>query len=295
VLTDVLLALAGLGVGILGTLIGAGGGFLLVPALALVYPDKSPALLAAVSLAVIFCNAVSGSVGYARQRRIDYRSAWVFIATGIPGAVTGAVVTRYVPRSVFDLWLGVMLLTVATLMLVLGTIKPKKHAGDSESRPPLKVVRGGLLSAVVAFVANIVGIGGGILHVPGMVYLLGFPVHLAAGTSHFVLAFTAGAGTIAHVLKGDLAGGYGLAGALAVGVIFGAQIGARLSKRTPPAWILRLLGVALLLVGVRVAVQALYRPSPESAAPASSAQAPYQDVERGEHQGEGEQQRPERP
>ncbi len=76
-----------------GTLIGAGGGFVLMPMLLLLHPDESPAKLTAISLAVVFFNALSGSVSYAMMRRIDYKSGLMFAAATIPGAIIGALNT----------------------------------------------------------------------------------------------------------------------------------------------------------------------------------------------------------
>lgn len=82
------LLLLGLFVGAYGTLIGAGGGFVLVPIL-LLYPDESPEIITSISPAVVFFNAASGSAAYARMGRIDYRAAAVFAAATVPGAVAG--------------------------------------------------------------------------------------------------------------------------------------------------------------------------------------------------------------
>jgi len=255
---ELLLILIGLIVGTIGTLIGAGGGFLLMPLLVLLYPTERPEVLASISLAVVFFNATSGSIGYARQKNIDYKSGWVFVAAGIPGAIGGALVTSHIPRTAFDLWLGTLLIVIAGLMLILGTIRPPKTAEDARASVPRPLAKGGVLSFFVGFVSSLLGIGGGIIHVPGMVYLLRFPVHLAAGTSHFVLAFTAAAGTVAHLVNGELHTGWKRSGLLAIGAIVGAQFGARLSKAAPPSWILRTLAVALGVVGVRVVLQALH-------------------------------------
>ena len=84
----------GFAVGACGTLIGAGGGFVLMPILLLVYPKDSPDLLTAISLAVVFCNAASGSVAYGRMRRIDYRSGLLMSAAAVPGAILGAMAHR---------------------------------------------------------------------------------------------------------------------------------------------------------------------------------------------------------
>ncbi len=258
----VILIALGVFVGGLGTLIGAGGGFLLMPLLVLLYPHERPEVLASISLAVVGFNAISGSLGYARQKRIDYRAGWIFVATGVPGAVLGAWTTSRIPRSVFDLWLGSLLVLVSAFLLVSGTLKPPLDpvvARADERRP---WARGGVLSFVVGFFSSLLGIGGGIIHVPGLIYLLRFPVHIATGTSHFVLAFTAAAGTIAHVSAGEFSTGHRRTAALAAGAIIGAQVGARISQVTASVWILRLLGVALGGVGVRVVLQAIHEMNP---------------------------------
>ena len=114
-------------VGGYGTLIGAGGGFVLMPVLLLLYPGEDRVLLAAISLAVVFFNALSGSVAYGRMRRIDYRSGMMFAAATIPGAVPGALTTSRLPRGLFDGSLAVLLLIVSVFLLF-------NPAGRSEGR-----------------------------------------------------------------------------------------------------------------------------------------------------------------
>lgn len=258
--TLLLLGLLGLIIGGFGTLIGAGGGFLLLPLLVLLYPHEEPRVLASISLAVVCINAISGSIGYARQRLINYRAGWVFVACGIPGAILGALITARISRMVFDLWLGGLLVLVAIFLILAGPTREPSTAAAPLS-PPVPVpharTRGGILSFFVGFISSLLGIGGGIVHVPILVYVLRFPVHVAAATSHFVLAFTALAGTLIHIAGGDFHSGHRRTIALGIGVALGAQIGARLAKRTPSGIILRGLGIALAVVGVRVVYQAV--------------------------------------
>ena len=108
----------GFAVGTYGTLIGAGGGFVLMPILLLLYPSEPPNLLASISLAVVFLNASSGSAAYARQRRIDYRAGLLFAAATIPSAVFGALVTSVMPRRVFDLIFGFLMIAGAAFLAV---------------------------------------------------------------------------------------------------------------------------------------------------------------------------------
>jgi hypothetical protein len=113
--------------------------------------------------------------------------------------------------------------------------------------------QGILYSAAVGFISSLLGIGGGVVHVPIMITLLRFPVHVAVATSHFVLAISAASGSAVHLANGDLAGENLLrALLLSVGVIPGAQVGARLAQRFKGPAIVRLLAVALFALGARL-------------------------------------------
>jgi uncharacterized protein len=252
----------GLAVGTFGTLIGAGGGFLLVPILLLVYPSDDPATITSISLAVVFLNASSGSFAYLRQHKVDVRSALWFGAVAVPGSVLGALAVSHVPRTAFEVLLGVVLIAASVFLLVSQRPVPGHHeAGDYDwFGPQIKHHRptGLALAFVVGFISSLLGIGGGIMHVPALVHVLGFPVHVATATSHFVLAMTAGAGTVAHVASGTFVGPVlSRTAALGVGVVVGAQVGAWLAKRARPKLILRGLAAALLLVGARLLYHAL--------------------------------------
>ncbi|HET8527485.1 MAG TPA: sulfite exporter TauE/SafE family protein [Gaiellaceae bacterium] len=263
--TALLLALIGLGVGAFGTLIGAGGGFILTPILLLLYPHDSAQTLTAISLAAVFFNAASGTTAYARQRRIDYRSGIVFALATLPGAIGGALVVGAVSRHVFDAIMGVVLAVLAAWLLVgeRWPLPQPRHGlhrrlivdrtGEAHAYA-VPVRRGAIYSLGVGFLSSFLGIGGGVIHVPLLVRALGFPTHLATATSHFVLAIMAGAGTVTHVILGSFGHGHGVrrATALSVGVVAGAQIGARVSLRLRGAVIQWLLGAALLALAARL-------------------------------------------
>ncbi|HUE26924.1 MAG TPA: sulfite exporter TauE/SafE family protein [Solirubrobacteraceae bacterium] len=265
VVSAVLLCLLGFGVGVFGTLVGAGGGFILTPVLLLVYPNSSPALVTAISLVVVFFNAGSGSIAYARQRRIDYRSGVVFALCTLPGSVLGVIVADQVSRPGFDVVMGIVLVALAAWLL-RGHPEPHGHEHGKgvprtmydregkEYRYRANVKLGAVLSVGVGFLSSFLGIGGGVVHVPLLVTLLGFPTHIATATSHFVLAIMALVATITHIVSGTFHHLLGLrrAAALSVGVVFGAQLGARLSQRLSGHVIHRLLAGGLLVLGVRL-------------------------------------------
>ncbi|HXY17518.1 MAG TPA: sulfite exporter TauE/SafE family protein [Gaiellaceae bacterium] len=265
--TAVVLVAIGFGVGAFGTLIGAGGGFILTPILLLLYPHDSAQTLTAISLAVVFFNAVSGSAAYARQGRIDFRSGTVFGLATLPGAVGGALVVGVVSRQVFDAIMGAVLALLAIWVLAGERWPLARPSGNLERRElidragdryvywvPLR--RGAVYSMVVGFVSSFLGIGGGVIHVPLLVRTLGFPTHLATATSHFVLAIMAGTGTITHIAQGSFAHGHGVHRtlALSVGVIGGAQLGAHVSLRLRGRVIEWLLAGALLALAARLLI-----------------------------------------
>lgn len=255
-----------------GTLIGAGGGFVLVPLLILLYPKESPEIITSISLAVVFFNALSGSAAYARMKRIDYKSGVLFSAATIPGAILGALTTAYIPRQVFDATLGCVLIVTSVFLLLRSNTRQAPESLRTEQGLSINLVEangtthsfsynpvhGVGVSLVVGYVSSLLGIGGGIIHVPVLVHLLNFPVHIATATSQFVLAIMALAGTLVHIATGTFHRGIRRTIFLAVGVLIGAQLGARLSDRVHGVWILRSLAIALGFVGVRILMMALH-------------------------------------
>ena len=271
----------GLLIGAFGTLIGAGGGFILVPILLLVYPNEKTELITAISLAVVFFNAVSGSLAYARMKRVDYKSGAIFALATIPGAILGALSTAYVPRGVFDLIFGILMI-VASIYLWAShreeTAVTSRHDGHAalnarssfwterdlvdadgvRCRYAFNPTVGIVLSVFVGFVSSLLGVGGGFIHVPALVRLLNFPVHIATATSHFVLAIMALTGTLVHVAQGVFVHGVRRTVLLGIGVVVGAQFGAVLSNRVGGKLIIRGLAVALAFVGLRLILSELW-------------------------------------
>lgn len=269
----VLLGLLGFAVGAFGTLVGAGGGFILVPILLLLYPDRPPEVITAMSLFVVMGNATSGTLAYARQRRIDVRSGVAFAVATLPGAVAGAIVVKMIDRTTFNLVFAAVLAAIGVYLLlprpVISIREPlrgrgvvQRHLTDRTGTTFIYAYRrwqGLVISAGVGFVSSLLGIGGGIVHVPVMAIVLRFPVHIATATSHMVLALMALEATLVHFLDGTLKWDqtFAQAAVMAVGAVAGAQLGARLSSRIHGAHILRALGGALLLVAARLALTAL--------------------------------------
>lgn len=267
----IILLLTGFLIGTTGTLIGAGGGFLLVPLLLFTHPDMLPEMVTAVSLVIVACNAVSGSVAYARSGRIDYKAGWLFAAATIPGSILGVYATKYISAPVFNAAFGIILLLLAGFLFV------KKQRNDSGTEPvnvsgkrlthhmltdkenvrysySYNQYTGIAISAAVGFLSPILGIGGGIIHVPALVHWLRFPVYIATATSHFILAIMATVSVVVHAFQGNYNDPYILHMILwlGLGVIPGAQVGAMLSHKIKGNTIVKALAVCLALVGLRL-------------------------------------------
>src|SRR5450432_4830525 len=112
-----LLIITGFLIGIFGTLIGAGGGFILVPILILSYPELSPEMITAISMAIVAANAISGSFAYARSGRIDYKAGIVFALFTIPGSILGVLTTQFIARNFFTMLFGILLITLSVYLL----------------------------------------------------------------------------------------------------------------------------------------------------------------------------------
>jgi uncharacterized membrane protein YfcA len=242
-----LLFFAGLGIGALGTLIGAGGGWMIVPLL-LLGLHFSPQEAVGTSLAVVFLNALSGSLAYMLQKRVLYRMGAVFAAATIPGAIAGAWLVQYLNSRAFSILFGGLLLLVAAFLqrgdrlLARGRVREITPEELQSLRGPWMRL-GVLISFAVGGLSSLFGIGGGIIHVPFLIVMLGIPVHAATATSHFVLAITSLVGSLTFLSQGQVR--LGVAASMGLGVVIGAQGGALLSRRMASGPIRRILAGAL--------------------------------------------------
>lgn len=270
------LLLTGFLVGTIGTLIGAGGGFILVPLLLLTHPGWSPEMITAVSIVIVAANAISGSVAYSRSGRIDFRAGLLFALFTIPGSVLGVYSTKYIPHAAFNIAFGLLLMSLSVFLFL-----KRQHTGFPAQRSEEKkkgerstvltdkenivyhytynVYAGSVISVTVGYLSPLLGIGGGIIHVPAMVHWLRFPVHIATATSHFILAIMATVSVLVHALQGNYNDPYILRMViwLCAGVITGAQLGALLSHQIKGMIIVKSLAICLAVVALRLLWQIL--------------------------------------
>ena len=240
---------------------------MLVPILLFMYPKESQASITSTTLTVAFFNALSGSIAYSRMKRIDYRSGLLFAATAVPGAIIGAFLVDYLNRSAFQYIFGSVLIIIAAYLLILPAKRltspflskwpARRQITDARGEThtySFNLPLGMTIAFFVGVLSSILGIGGGIIHVPALTQLLGFPAHLATATSHFMVAITTAAGIGTHFVAGTYGTDIGRVAVLSAGAIIGAQFGARLSNRVTGTLIVRLLGVGLAIVALRLLI-----------------------------------------
>jgi uncharacterized membrane protein YfcA len=252
-----------------GTLIGAGGGILIVPALLLLYPTESANTIASISLAAIFFNAVSGSIAYGQMHRIDYRAGSLFAAASIPAGFLGAYITSFLSRRTFDLTFSAVVLALATFIFLRPMTGDSQH--QATGRETIHRIidfkgnsfiyafsnrRGLLLSFGIGLIGSMLGIGGGPFYVAMLVYPLHFPLHVATATTQFMLMIISLMWSSAHLIAGGFQHGLFRTLFLGVGVLIGAQVGARLSQRMTGRIISRVMVAGLVLIGIRLVIHA---------------------------------------
>lgn len=239
-------------VGAYGTLVGAGGGFVLVPVLLLLYPASKPAAITAMSLTVVFFNAYAGTWAYARMGRIDYAAGLLFALAGIPGALLGALIVTAIPRGPFDVAFGLLLFALGGWLILQPMRSVLQDGRPHDMNEDRQALIGAIGSAYLGLLSSLLGIGGGTLHVPFLVRVLHFPPHIATATSQFVLVLVTAAAMLLHVLRGELNDVLATTAYLALGVMLGAPVGAALSQWLRGPLLIRLLAFALIIVAARL-------------------------------------------
>ncbi len=263
------LAALGLFAGAYGSIIGAGGGFVIVPVLLLFFGFKVQAAVGT-SLVAVFCTGLSAFAGYALQRRVDYLTVFRFSGGAILGAFAGSLAARLLDFESFSGLLGGLLAGLGLFVMARGPAeepsagKNKRRRGVARSLVDSRGLGfdysvdfrvGSALCFGGGILAALFGIGGGVIIVPAMIFLQGIPYQIAVSTSAGMLAISSLTGVLSHSLQGEVV--WRAALPLAAGTLAGAQAGAWFHRRLSRNWVVRLLSAALLVVGGRMLLAAI--------------------------------------
>lgn len=264
------LLLFGFIVGLLASMCGLGGGFIIVPTLIIVF-NLPPQNAVAISLVAMCGTTFSAAFGYIKQRRVDYKLALLYDVFDIPGVIIGAYITTLLPKDMLVGLCGFFILSLSLLLfrnmkaqsssrknreLKMTTNGWRRRIGDTsnkvfeyEIRKPILAMLSSLMSGLVTGLA---GLGGGITDTTTMI-LLGIPTHVAIATSEFAMALTNGVGVVAHGILQNISIEYAIP--LTIGTIFGAQIGVVAAKRTERKTLKKVISVVAFLLSLRLVLK----------------------------------------
>jgi uncharacterized protein len=240
--------------GALSGLFGVGGGIVIVPGLVLLV-DLAQRRAHATSLAAIVPIAVAGAAGYALEGAVDWPAAALLVAGAAAGTFAGTHFLRRLPDRA--------LRVIFALFMVGAAIALPLEVTGAAQRSDLTVLAGtGLLGVgvVAGVLAGLLGVGGGIVMVPALVFLLALPQPVAKGTSLVVIIPTALVGTARNVRAGDVDLGLAAAAGL-TGTAF-SFAGSLVSVRLDPLVSAVLFGLLLLAMAGRLLLSARGRPLP---------------------------------
>lgn len=277
--------LLGGGVGVLSGMFGVGGGFLTTPLL--IFYGIPPAVAAASASTQVTGASVSGVFAHMKRGGVDFQMGAVLVVGGLFGTAAGAVIFEILETlgqidTVINILYVIMLGSIGGLMAkesltsVRAVRAGKAVAAAKRRHHPLvaslpmrwRFYRSGLyisplapliLGFVTGIMTMLLGVGGGFIMVPAMLYLLGMGAQVVVGTSLFQILFVTMAATMMHSLT-TKAVDIVLAVFLLIGSVTGAQIGARLAQRMRPEYLRLFLAAIVLLVAIRMALGLGWRP-----------------------------------
>lgn len=281
----VLLAI-GISVGILSGMFGVGGGFLITPLLFLI--GIPPAVAVATSANQVVASSFSGLMAHLKRRTVDLKMGSVLLGGGLLGATLGMLVFNYLKHLgqvdlAVQLCYVVFLGLIGTLMFIesLRAIRRSRAAGGTaptarrqrtwvhalpfkmrfrESNLYISVIPPVLVGFGVGILSAIMGVGGGFIMVPAMIYILGMPTKVVIGTSLFQIIFVAGFTTMIHAST-NFSVDIVLALFLLIGGVIGAQFGSMVGARLKAEQLRVLLAVLVMIVAGKVGLELIVAPT----------------------------------
>jgi len=283
---NILLVLAmGLAVGFISGLFGIGGGFLMTPLL--IFIGVSPGVAVASVASHIAASSCSGAISYWRRNAIDVSLALMLLAGGFLGTAVGVWLFSLLRvLNQLDLTIGlsyVVLLSIVGMLMIIESVRVIIRERQGK---PVVLRRGGshtwvhglpmkmrfkrskiyvsvipiwVIGFVIGFIGAIMGIGGGFILVPMLIYFLRVPSATVIGTSMVLTLITMAAATFMHAITNHLVDAV-LALILMVGGVIGAQFGTRAGQSMKGEWLRLSLGLLVLAVGLRFAFELVVQP-----------------------------------
>ena len=264
-----ILILSGAATGLIGAMLGLGGGVFLVPLLALALGVPIRTAIAASLISVIATACASSTINLERGLVNMRLGMTLEVATSLGGLAGGLIAAALSPRQLFLIF-GATLAVMGVIMAMRSgrrnvisdvSVEPGRLGGRLQEGDRSYVYRIRRLpvalaaSLVAGAISGLLGVGGGIIKVPVLNTFCGIPIRVAAATSAFMIGVTGAASAFLYFGRGDVA--LHLTAAVAIGALPGSLLGARLSQRVEARSLKIIMAVVLLLVGLRMGLEAL--------------------------------------
>lgn len=264
------LAIAAATAGILGSMLGLGGGVFMVPIFSL-FLGIDPKLAIAASAVAVVTNSVVGSTNHLRSRFTNLRLAMMLQVPTAAGAVIGALFAVRAPERILDGIFGIVLVYAAISMILKRRMGYTDTANDPDpfhlkatfydpaskkqiTYVPRHVYRGMGISSGAGVLSGLLGVGGGVIQVPAMNLVMSVPVKAAAGTSAVMVGMTAVASSFVFYAENKMDPAIVLPSI--IGIIAGAQIGSRLTRKVRTERLVVIFVVVLLYLSFRLIMNA---------------------------------------
>ena len=256
-----LLLLIGIIAGGYGAIVGAGGGFIYVPALLLIL-DMNPSIAAGTGLVIVLINSISAVSGYASQKKICYKTGILIAIGALPGSLVGVWFLHIYSSHYFFIIFAVVLISLGLFLFFQNSsFKKKLFKQDNKEdsfKPKSKLKRENYfndklllpIGLLMGLFSSYLGIGGGWLLVPILVYFFKFPTHYATATSIFSLGIYSSYGVISQIFYNSISWIAVIWGA--IGIIIGSQIGVRIAQKISGRLVMQMLSILLILIGFRM-------------------------------------------
>ena len=258
----------------LGSIIGLGGGIIIIPVLTFIsqytsfFNEITPQYAVGVSTITIVVTALSASLANRKKKTIAYRMGVYLFIGAAPGAFLGAYTNKFLDFSEFSLYYGVFLIVAAGILMLKSRIRPlnvKIWAYENTYTDNQGVTHKYIYSPIigiplaffVGFISGIFGIGGGTLLVPGMMLFFGVPAIVAAATSMFVILGTSILNTVQQIAYDHIIWTYVLF--LIPGAWIGGIVGPYISSKIKGRTIVLLLQTTMIIIGIQFIVQTLMK------------------------------------
>ncbi|MGA4835333.1 sulfite exporter TauE/SafE family protein [Bacillus velezensis] len=268
-----ILIILGFIAGTVGSLIGLGGGIIIVPAMLYLstmtpfFHDVTPQTAIGTSLLVIIFTGLSSTLAYMKYKTVDYKSGLIFFIGSGPGSIIGAYLSKLFNAHTFSVWFGLFMILISITLMLKAKAKPvnKAHKGmirtyEDETGElytySYRIFTGIAITFFVGLLGGLFGIGGGSLMVPAMMLLFLFPPKVAVATSMLIIFLSSVTGSVSHIAEGHVNWLYALC--LVPGAWFGGKMGAWVNKRVQTKTIVLFMRVVLILIGCELIYQGIF-------------------------------------